>query len=250
MMKRGTPDHPKTKALAARLDLRRWQVVGLLEALWHFTAQYAKRGNIGKWTNKEIACALEWEGDADGLISALLETGWLEVCTVNRLLVHDWQDHADQTVKRSDEVVKLGFASLQLANARQPSLASPRQSQSQSLASPSPSPSTNGEKLADGDGGEDGGDIWNRVKSRAAKIYATFHARKPRVEQRRKIAACLYLVERGDFKERWISEGVAAARKADKDPWGYLWTCLRNDANDMGKELCRMVADIDLPEGF
>ncbi len=124
-MKRGTPDHPKTKALAARLDLKRWQVVGLLESLWHFTATYAKRGDIGKWSNIEIASAIEWQADPDALISALLECRWLDSSEPFRLLVHDWHDHADQTVSRSDEVKKLGFASVMLANARQPLLSSP-----------------------------------------------------------------------------------------------------------------------------
>jgi hypothetical protein len=130
-MKRGTPDHPKTRHLAALLKLRRWQVVGLLESLWHFAAQYARRGDIGKWTNAEIAAGIEWEGDPDKLIECLSETRWLDQSDQYRLLVHDWPDHADQTVSRSDEVKKLGFASISLApasnghsNARQPDPAS------------------------------------------------------------------------------------------------------------------------------
>lgn len=116
-MKRGTPDHPKTRMLAARLNLKRYQAVGLLESLWHFAASYAKRGDIGKWSNSEIAAAIDWEGDPDELITALVASNFLDECDEFRLLVHDWKEHADQTVMRSEEVKKLGFASIQLANA-------------------------------------------------------------------------------------------------------------------------------------
>lgn len=116
-MKRGTPDHPKTRLLAARLKLTRYQVVGVLESLWHFTAQYAKRGDIGKWSDETIASAIEWEGDPAELIAALVSARFLDADTTYRLLVHDWESHADQTVTRSDEVKKQGFAKPTLANA-------------------------------------------------------------------------------------------------------------------------------------
>lgn len=116
-MKRGTPDHPKTRMLAGRLNLKRYEVVGILESIWHFTASYAKRGDIGKWSNEEIARAVGWEGDPDELIDALVASKYLDECEQNRLLVHDWKEHADQTVARSEEVKKLGFASMMLANA-------------------------------------------------------------------------------------------------------------------------------------
>jgi len=89
----------------------------VLESLWHFTAQYAKRGDIGKWSDEEIASAIEWEGDPTELISALVSARLLDPDTTYRLLVHDWEAHADQTVARSDEVKKQGFARPTLANA-------------------------------------------------------------------------------------------------------------------------------------
>ena len=61
-MKRGTPDHPKTKRLAEMLGLARWEVVGLLESLWHYTASYSRRGNIGRWSDEEIASAIRHPG--------------------------------------------------------------------------------------------------------------------------------------------------------------------------------------------
>jgi hypothetical protein len=108
-IKRGTPDHPKARALAQRLGLRRFEIVGLLESLWHFAAGYAKRGDVGRFTDEEIASHLEWRGAADELVAALVDSRWLDRCPCHRLRVHDWKDHADQTVTRSEEVKKRGF---------------------------------------------------------------------------------------------------------------------------------------------
>ena len=133
-MKRGVPDHPKTKLLMTLLGLARYQAVGVLESIWHFAASYAKRGDIGRWTNQEIASAIGWDKDADGLIEGLVEARFLDADPKHRLLIHDWQEHCDQTVQRSEEVKKLGFiaptlvenqqsppdASEQLVNASQP----------------------------------------------------------------------------------------------------------------------------------
>lgn len=111
-MKRGGPEHPKTKRLSAILKIPKYQAVGILESVFNFTALYAKRGDIGKWTNAEIAAAIEWQGDPDALINALADARWLDRCTKHRLLVHDWEHHCDQTAERSDEVRKQGFAKL------------------------------------------------------------------------------------------------------------------------------------------
>jgi hypothetical protein len=101
-VKRGTPDHPKARALALKLGLRRFEIVGLLESLWHFAAGYARRGDLGRFSDLEIAEHLGWEpGSHESLIRALVETRWLDRCQCHRLRVHDWPDHADQTVSRS-----------------------------------------------------------------------------------------------------------------------------------------------------
>ena len=116
-MKRGGPDHPKTRELAIVLNLKRWEVTGLLEALWHFTAAYAKRGDIGRWTDQQIAAALEWDRTSpEELIDALVRCKFLDQCKTHRLVVHDWQTHADQTVRRSQEVKEQGFASITPSN--------------------------------------------------------------------------------------------------------------------------------------
>lgn len=94
-MKRGTPQHPKTKALARSLAVPVYSAVGLLEMLWHFTAEFAPQGNVGRFSNQDIADALGWVECPDRLVDALLAARWIEQHKTHRLVVHDWHDHAD-----------------------------------------------------------------------------------------------------------------------------------------------------------
>jgi hypothetical protein len=109
-MKRGTPDHPKTLDLQAELHLSKWGAVGVLECLWHFAAQYARQGDIGRFSDEQIARAIGWEGDAGQLVVALVRAGWLDECPRYRLVIHDWSEHADDTTKKNLARRKLGFA--------------------------------------------------------------------------------------------------------------------------------------------
>lgn len=59
-MKRGTPDHPKMKALARTLRIPLPYAVGAMEMIWHFTADYAPTGAIGRFSDDEIAEAAGW----------------------------------------------------------------------------------------------------------------------------------------------------------------------------------------------
>lgn len=82
--------------------------VCVLEKLWHATTVGAIRGDIGKFDNETIAEMCGWLGDADELVTMLVETGYLDVHPDPeiRLLVHDWHDHAPKHVKGN--VTKVG----------------------------------------------------------------------------------------------------------------------------------------------
>lgn len=99
-MKRGTPEHPKVVRLAKMLGVRRCTAVGVLEMLWHLTARYTPRGDVGKWSDEEIATALDWDGVPERLTHALVSCGLLEEHPEHRLIVHDWPEHADKAVKQ------------------------------------------------------------------------------------------------------------------------------------------------------
>lgn len=140
-MKRGTPNHPKVDELAARLKLSRYAAVGLLEMLWHAAAQYAHAGDIGRFTDDAIAKMLCYDGASIKLVSALVATNWLDRCACHRLRIHDWPDHADQTVERV--LAKRGEAFLQCYDDPSMKLAGSYDETSQPSPSPSPSPKTN-----------------------------------------------------------------------------------------------------------
>jgi hypothetical protein len=99
-MKRSTPEHPKLLDLCVRLHIRRWEAVGVLESLWHFTAKFAPQGDVGKYPDAAIAKGIDWNRDPRRLVEALIEAGWIDKCECHRLVIHDWHDHADQTLKR------------------------------------------------------------------------------------------------------------------------------------------------------
>ncbi len=100
-MKRGAPMHPKLDNLMDQLGIGRATAVGTLELLWHFTARYAIQGDVGKWSDSRIASACGWEGNPKTLIDGLGKSGWLDLSENHRLLVHDWPDHADQSVRKT-----------------------------------------------------------------------------------------------------------------------------------------------------
>jgi hypothetical protein len=98
-VKKGTPRHPKTKRLARALKVKLYAAVGILEMLWHYTAEYYPAGDIGRATDEDIAEAVCWDKDSDALIRALQDGGWVDgLTTEHRLIVHDWPHHAEDAV--------------------------------------------------------------------------------------------------------------------------------------------------------
>lgn len=174
-MKRGTPEHPKTAALAKALGVDLLTAVGVLECLWHFSAKYARRGDIGRFTDEAIARGIYWKGNPKRLIDALVACRWLDKDRAHRLLVHHWKDHADEAVKKALERAGEDFFSgnrnkvsrrsvptkrpdKTAVRPAQPSPAQPEPSQSlaQPMPGPKPQPDQNGRHqsgIARGDGG-------------------------------------------------------------------------------------------------
>ncbi len=102
-MKRGTPRHPKIFDLMQAMELpqrARAVVIGHLELLWHFTAEFAPQGDIGKYSDDRIEGAMDWHGKRGKLIEALTTSKWCDKSDRHRLIVHDWHDHADDAVKK------------------------------------------------------------------------------------------------------------------------------------------------------
>ena len=68
---------------------------------WHWAAQYAPSGDIGRFDDGDIADGVHWDGDPEKLVRALVAAGLLDEHREHRLLVHDWPEHADDAVNMS-----------------------------------------------------------------------------------------------------------------------------------------------------
>lgn len=98
-MKHGTMQLVKFKKLHRRLGFKTTrETAGLLEVMWLVAARETPRGDIGQMDNETIAIELEWDGDPDYLVEALVETRWLDHHPEHRIIVHDWADHAARFV--------------------------------------------------------------------------------------------------------------------------------------------------------
>ena len=137
-MKRGTPEHPKMLALSRALGIPRFSAVGLMETLWHWASRFAPQGDIGKWSDTAIADGATWEGDAEQFVSALAEIGWLDASVEYRLVIHDWEEHADGTVKKYLQRQGLSFLSGNVQTC--PDNGGKRLPRARALPSPVPSP--------------------------------------------------------------------------------------------------------------
>lgn len=107
-MKRNTTELTKFILLSQAVG-GKMIAAGALEMLWHLTAREARQGNIGKIPNERIALAIGWKGNPEKLISPLVKYGWLDEHPVHRLLVHDWHDHADDSVRKQLQRAGLPF---------------------------------------------------------------------------------------------------------------------------------------------
>jgi hypothetical protein len=91
-MKPGTTTHPKFRALMRSLGLPQYVIVGLLESVWTLAAQFADDGNLSRFDAHAIADYSGYEGDAEALLDALVDCGWLDRID-GKLCIHDWDDH-------------------------------------------------------------------------------------------------------------------------------------------------------------
>lgn len=98
-MKEGAETKAKFKLLKRRLGMPDWQVVGLLESIWKLGRTSAQQGDIGKLSNANIAACIEYAGDENELIDALVEAEWLDEDPEFRLIIHDWSHHIPNYLK-------------------------------------------------------------------------------------------------------------------------------------------------------
>lgn len=135
-MKSGTTELLKFVKLQRRLGESRRGIIGLLEGLWLSTAKNCPSGDIGRFTNEEIAIMVDWAGDPDELVAVLAECRWLDTCDTYRLVVHDWHEHCPQYVKGN--IKKYGRELITQATRKAPEAASQSPSESPNNSSQPP----------------------------------------------------------------------------------------------------------------
>ena len=90
--------HPKVKRLARMLDISKFEAAGRLFAFWCWALDYADNGNLSRFDASDIADAMEWEGDPQRLVEAMIDcgpgdsSGFIERRD-GTLFVHDWNDY-------------------------------------------------------------------------------------------------------------------------------------------------------------
>jgi hypothetical protein len=90
--------HPKSKRLKRKLNVSIHEVVGILHFFWHWAVKYAEDGDITKFSAEDIADAIQFDGDADKLINALIESGFVDEFEDGQRVIHDWFDYAGKLV--------------------------------------------------------------------------------------------------------------------------------------------------------
>lgn len=85
--------HPKTKKLAQLLGVSLPAAVGHLHYLWWWALDFAQDGILEKYDSDDLAEAMEWAGNGDKLLEALIESGFIDE-TEHGLMIHDWGIYA------------------------------------------------------------------------------------------------------------------------------------------------------------
>lgn len=96
------PGHPKTKRCARKLKVSIPTMVGLLHLLWYWAMDYAPDGDLTKFEPDDIADAMQWEGDADQLLSVLTDARFIDQDN-GHLLIHDWFNYAGRLIEKREQ---------------------------------------------------------------------------------------------------------------------------------------------------
>ena len=96
------PNHRKTLAAAAILDISPVQMIGHLICLWLWALDNAPDGVMytsrNALRNKMVATVSQWDGDPDAFVDALVESGFLDERD-DALELHDWYDYAGKLME-------------------------------------------------------------------------------------------------------------------------------------------------------
>lgn len=93
-------DHPKTRKLARILSIPKTQAIGHLHCLWWWALDYADDGMLDRFDAMDIAIGAEWDDEPDDIVSALIQSGFIDQDEHGILKIHDWEDYAGKLISR------------------------------------------------------------------------------------------------------------------------------------------------------
>ncbi len=93
-------NHPKTKKMARKLGETIPSTIGRLHFLWWWAMDYAQTGDLSKFEPSDIADAVMWDGNPNEVLTALIESGFIDACEDGTLAIHDWNDYAGRLIDK------------------------------------------------------------------------------------------------------------------------------------------------------
>jgi len=103
------PRHPKTKRFARMLKISIPQAVGHLFLLWWWALDYAENGDLSKYDAYDIADAVQWDGDPEEFLSAIVNCGpggtcgFVEKNESGNIFIHDWDKYSGRLVEKREK---------------------------------------------------------------------------------------------------------------------------------------------------
>jgi hypothetical protein len=98
MAKRGILNHPKILRMSHRLGISQPHAVGLMEVFWQWVAQHRPNGDLSELEPEVITGAICHPDDPERFWHTLVEVRWIDACEGGAFIVHDWNEHADDTI--------------------------------------------------------------------------------------------------------------------------------------------------------
>ena len=95
-------DHKKVLSVSDSLDIEPVKVTGMLVLIWLWSLDNAPDGSLEGISNRSIARAAQWDGDADEFVEALKNAGLLDVSADTGLSLHDWYEYAGKLVEKRE----------------------------------------------------------------------------------------------------------------------------------------------------
>lgn len=95
-------DHRKVYAAADALDVDPAHALGLIVSFWLWALDNAPSGSLDGISNRMIARAAQWTGNADEFVEALKIAEFVDETQDGGLELHDWQEYTGSLIEKRE----------------------------------------------------------------------------------------------------------------------------------------------------